>query len=109
MKKILVTGAFGQIGSELVPALQKKYGKETVIALGHKTIPPDFDGIVEKGDTQDKQNLEKIIKKYNISYVIVGELEKSKYPGLDTRKFNLLGHSIFKSKNGKTTIFKINY
>jgi nucleoside-diphosphate-sugar epimerase len=69
MKKILVTGAFGQIGSELVPALQKKYGKETVIALGHKTIPPDFDGIVEKGDTQDKQNLEKIIKKYNIGTI----------------------------------------
>ena len=34
MKKILVTGAFGQIGSELVPTLQKKYGKENVMAWG---------------------------------------------------------------------------
>ncbi len=50
-----------------------------------------------------------IIKKYNISYVIVGELEKSKYLGLNTNNFNLLGRRIFKSKNGKTTIFKITY
>ena len=32
MKKILVVGAGGQIGTELVPHLQKTYGKENVIA-----------------------------------------------------------------------------
>src|SRR6516225_1943678 len=31
-KAILVTGALGQIGSELVPALQRRYGIENVIA-----------------------------------------------------------------------------
>lgn len=31
-KKILVTGALGQIGSELVPALRQLYGAEQVIA-----------------------------------------------------------------------------
>ena len=30
-KKILVTGALGQIGSELVPALRQRYGAEQVI------------------------------------------------------------------------------
>ncbi len=36
MKKILVTGATGQIGSELTIALRCKYGAENVLAAGHK-------------------------------------------------------------------------
>ena len=40
MKKILVTGAAGQIGSELVPALRERHGSENVIAAGHRTVLP---------------------------------------------------------------------
>lgn len=50
LEKVLVTGAFGQIGVELVEALQKKHGKENVVALGHKNIPEDYKGVLEKGD-----------------------------------------------------------
>ena len=32
MKKILVTGALGQIGSELVPALRERYGDDNVVS-----------------------------------------------------------------------------
>jgi nucleoside-diphosphate-sugar epimerase len=39
MNRILVTGAVGQIGTELVQALRKKYGTDNVIATGHKTKP----------------------------------------------------------------------
>ncbi len=35
MKRILVTGASGQIGSELVPALRDRYGADSVVAAGH--------------------------------------------------------------------------
>jgi len=34
---ILVAGAAGQIGSELVPALRKHYADDIVIAAGHKS------------------------------------------------------------------------
>lgn len=69
MKKILVTGAFGQIGSELVPALQKKYGKGNVVAVGHKHIPDDFDGIAESVEITDGKAAAKILKKHNIGTV----------------------------------------
>ena len=39
MPKILVTGATGQIGSELTLALREKYGGDNVVALGHKKEP----------------------------------------------------------------------
>ncbi len=32
MKKILITGALGQIGSELAPYLRKRYGNDKVVA-----------------------------------------------------------------------------
>lgn len=69
MKKILVTGAFGQIGTELVPALQKKYGENNVIALGHHTIPSDFKGILEKADILETEKIKNIIQKHNIGTV----------------------------------------
>lgn len=69
MKKILVTGAFGQIGSELVPALQKKHGKENVIAMGHSTIDSNFDGILEKADSRNKESIAEIIKKHDIGTI----------------------------------------
>ena len=42
MKRILVTGAGGQIGSELVPALRARYGDENVLATDIRTPPHDL-------------------------------------------------------------------
>ncbi|OPY88081.1 MAG: putative epimerase/dehydratase [Syntrophus sp. PtaU1.Bin208] len=39
MKRILVTGATGQIGSELAPALREVYGRDNVVAAGHNRQP----------------------------------------------------------------------
>lgn len=69
MKKILVTGAFGQIGSELVPALQKEYGKKNVVAVGHTHIPKDFDGVVEKVEMTDGKAVAHLLKKHSIGTI----------------------------------------
>jgi len=39
MRNILVTGAFGQIGSELIPALQQRYGAEHIVVSDIRMVP----------------------------------------------------------------------
>ena len=39
MKKILITGATGQIGSELTIALRQVYGEANVVAVGPRRQP----------------------------------------------------------------------
>lgn len=39
MRKILVTGALGQIGAELVPALRERHGRDRVVASGWRRRP----------------------------------------------------------------------
>jgi nucleoside-diphosphate-sugar epimerase len=79
MKKILVTGALGQIGSELIPALREKFGNENVIAVGHRKEPTDEfrnAGPFEKADARNKEDLRALIEKYDIGivYHLVGVL-----------------------------------
>ncbi len=49
MRKILVTGAGGQIGSELVPALRERYGAEAVLATDIRAL---HDGAAARGPFQ---------------------------------------------------------
>ncbi len=79
MKKILVTGAMGQIGSELIPKLREKFGKENVVAVGHHKEPSlEFKnaGPFEMADSGDKEALRNLIEKYQIDtiYHLVGVL-----------------------------------
>lgn len=72
MKKILVTGALGQIGSELIPKLREKYGKENVIAVGHHKEPSEEfknSGPFEIADSNNKEELRSLIEKYNIDTI----------------------------------------
>jgi nucleoside-diphosphate-sugar epimerase len=73
MKKMLVTGAVGQIGSELTMELRKRYGAENVIATGRKTAPSEElknSGPFHFIDVNKIETVEEIIKKYNIDSVI---------------------------------------
>lgn len=75
MEKILVTGAAGQIGSELTIALRDKYGKENVIASDIREMNHD-DGPFEKLNVLEADKIEEVIKRHNITiiYHLVGIL-----------------------------------
>jgi nucleoside-diphosphate-sugar epimerase len=71
MKRILVIGATGQIGTELVPELRRLYGNDNVVA-GYHSKPPTgklTEGPVEQVDVLSKESIEKVIKKYDINEV----------------------------------------
>jgi len=72
MKKILITGATGQIGSELVPVLRTRYGANNVVAAAHKRRPdPELAG---SGpccflDVRDRATLEAVVKEYRVDTI----------------------------------------
>lgn len=72
MKKILVTGAVGQIGSELTMALRERYGNDNVIATGHSTKPSEM--LLNSGpfhfiNCADIKTIVEMVKKYNIDTI----------------------------------------
>jgi nucleoside-diphosphate-sugar epimerase len=71
MKNILVIGAGGQIGTELVLELRKRFGDDAVVASDVKTEAPEKlkSGIYEKLDVLDQSNLGDIVKKYEITEI----------------------------------------
>lgn len=73
VKKIIVTGSVGQIGSELTLELREKYGHENVVACGRKTKPSAK--LMETGpfewlDVADAKQLAEVCKKHNIDTII---------------------------------------
>lgn len=72
LKKILVNGAVGQIGSELTIALRQRYGADNVIAAGHTTPPSPAlrdSGPYETMDVTDRDTITEILEKYGINEV----------------------------------------
>lgn len=72
MERILVTGASGQIGSELVPALREKYGPQNVVAAGRVTpLAPD---VLDSGpstlvDVRQYEQVDGAIKEFKIDTI----------------------------------------
>jgi nucleoside-diphosphate-sugar epimerase len=72
MKKILVTGSVGQIGSELTLELRKRYGKKNVIAGIRKTQPTGElkeSGPYEVVDATKIDKIADVVKKYGINTI----------------------------------------
>ena len=70
-KKVLVTGAMGQIGSELTGALRKRYGSENVIATDIRNPKGTFSesGPCDVLDVTNRAAVFYIIKKYGINTI----------------------------------------
>ena len=69
MRRILITGANGQIGSELSEALRYRYGRDNVIGLDLHAPPDDERGnrvIDVVMDARDKQGLEELVMRHQI-------------------------------------------
>jgi nucleoside-diphosphate-sugar epimerase len=72
VKRILLTGACGQVGSELVPALRNRYGNDNVIATGHKTKPNDellHSGPFHFIDVTDINSIGELVEEHKIGVI----------------------------------------
>lgn len=68
-EKILVTGALGQIGSELTLALREIYGMENVLSTDIQDKENQSDSNYEKLDVMDAGKIAEIIEKHEITIV----------------------------------------
>jgi len=70
--KILITGSLGQFGSELAPALMKKYGENNVVLTDIRSIkknPPSEQGLFFELDCRDSERLFEIVSKEKITCI----------------------------------------
>lgn len=71
MNRILVTGALGQIGSELVPALRELCGADNVVASDIR-MPAgavDSDGPFEYVDCTERRLVDEAVRKYKVDAI----------------------------------------
>ena len=71
MDRILVTGASGQIGSELTPKLRERYGSENVVA---SDIREPSGALIGQGpyeilDVTEKERLERVVREHEIDTI----------------------------------------
>lgn len=71
MKKLLIVGAGGQIGSELTKLLREKYGNENVVCSDLRPLKGEIyeSGPIERIDSTQITQIIEAVKKYNIDTI----------------------------------------
>jgi nucleoside-diphosphate-sugar epimerase len=71
MRRILVTGALGQIGSELIPALQERYGAGQVVASDLRMMPLErlAGSACEHLDCTQPQQVLEVIRRHDVGII----------------------------------------
>jgi nucleoside-diphosphate-sugar epimerase len=73
ISRILVTGACGQIGSELTLALRRRYGSENVVATRHTTPPGAAlreSGPFEFIDVTRRETVDRVVARHRIDTIV---------------------------------------
>ena len=72
MRRILVTGALGQIGAELVPALRQRYGADRVVASDLRMIPSGaahVEGPFEHVDCTKLPQIQEVVRRHDVGAI----------------------------------------
>ena len=72
MRRILVTGALGQIGAELVPALRARYGDDSVVSSDirvHHRDDLDSGQHTEYVDVTNQHQVREVVQRYDIDTI----------------------------------------
>jgi nucleoside-diphosphate-sugar epimerase len=95
MKRILVTGAAGQVGSELVPELRRIYGETSVLATDLH-VPEDAEGLYQHLDCKDSSAIATAIREhradtvYHLAALLSATAEKSPQRAYDINMGTLI-------------------
>jgi len=98
-RKTMVIGATGQIGSELIVELRRRYGGENVIGVGHSRSPSEEvlgSGPYETANVMDAERLAELCEKhdigtiYHLAAVLSGVGEKDPHFAWDLNMNGLL-------------------
>ncbi|PIV00950.1 hypothetical protein COS55_02685 [Candidatus Shapirobacteria bacterium CG03_land_8_20_14_0_80_40_19] len=57
-------------------------------------------------ESEDINLTKSLLEQYQVKYIVVGEMERTKYPNLNEEKIKSLGKEVFKS--GKTNLYEFN-
>lgn len=73
----------------------------------YSVVAPRIEDVKTLYTTKDLNLIKILLRRYNVSYVVVSSLEKERYPKLNENNFKKLGNVIY--KNGSASFYKINY
>lgn len=68
MKNILITGAFGLVGTDLIIELRRRFPDAHIVSLAH-AISTSNGTIQEEGDVTNKERLEEVIQTHTITEI----------------------------------------
>lgn len=71
----------------------------------YDVVAPRREEVRELYESDDQERIKELLRKYNVQYAIVGEIERKKYPQVAKNRFDTFGTVVFSS--GDTRVYRI--